>query len=90
MSSGSAGSSGSTGGAASAVECTASQLTIAYTDNKQIRGGALAGMSHADNVVTFTNHGSAPCQIQAIPAWPRSIRRAPRSSRPRGPAAGCR
>jgi Protein of unknown function (DUF4232) len=52
---------------ARAAECAASQLTIGYTDNKQIRHGALAGMSHADNVVMFRNDGSAPCVIQGYP-----------------------
>jgi hypothetical protein len=58
------------GGSAAAgapAECRASQLTIAYTSNAQIRNGALAGMSHADQVVTFTNTGSAPCDIQGYP-----------------------
>ena len=54
-------------GAAAGTECTAAHLAIAYTDNKQIRQGALAGMSHADNVVTFTNTGSATCRIQGYP-----------------------
>jgi hypothetical protein len=47
--------------------CTASHLAIAYTDNRQVREGALAGMSHTDNVVTFTNTGSASWQIQGYP-----------------------
>jgi Protein of unknown function (DUF4232) len=58
---------GGSGAAAAGTECTAAHLAIAYTDNKQIRQGALAGMSHADNVVTFTNTGSATCRIQGYP-----------------------
>ena len=55
------------GGTASAAECTARQLRIAYTDNAQIRNGALDGMSHHDNVVMFTNEGSASCQMRGYP-----------------------
>ena len=55
------------GGAKSGAECTARQLRIAYTDNSQIRNGALDGMSHADHVVMFTNEGSASCRIQGYP-----------------------
>ena len=58
---------GGSGAAAAGTECTAAHLAIAYTDNKQIRQGALAGMSHADAVVTFTNSGSASCRIQGYP-----------------------
>jgi hypothetical protein len=58
---------GTPGAGSAAAECTASQLTIGYTGNKQIRHGALAGMSHADNVVTFRNDGSAPCVIRGYP-----------------------
>ena len=58
---------GGSGAAGAGAECTAAHLAIAYTDNKQIRQGALAGMSHADNVVTFTNTGSATCRIQGYP-----------------------
>jgi len=50
-----------------AAECTTAQLKVAYTDNAQIRNGALDGMSHADSVITFTNVGSAPCQTQGYP-----------------------
>jgi Protein of unknown function (DUF4232) len=60
-------SPGGSGAAGAGIECTAAHLAIAYTDNKQIRQGALAGMSHADNVVTFTNTGSAACRIQGYP-----------------------
>lgn len=55
------------GGTKSGAECTARQLRIAYTDNSQIRNGALDGMSHADQVVMFTNEGSASCRIQGYP-----------------------
>jgi hypothetical protein len=55
------------GGGQSKAECAAAQLRIAYTDNSQIRNGALNGMSHADNVVMFTNEGSAPCQTRGYP-----------------------
>jgi hypothetical protein len=54
-------------GAASPPECTAAQLKIQYTDNSQIRQGALAGMSHVDSVVMFTNTGSASCQTGGYP-----------------------
>ena len=47
--------------------CSAAVLKIAYSDNKQIRSGALDGMSHADSVVMFTNVGSAPCRTEG---WP--------------------
>jgi Protein of unknown function (DUF4232) len=60
-------SPGGSGAAGAGTGCTAAHLAIAYTDNKQIRRGALAGMSHADNVVTFTNTGSAACRIQGYP-----------------------
>jgi hypothetical protein len=55
------------GAAQPATECAAGQLQIAYTDNSQIRSGALDGMSHADHVVMFTNEGSASCQIRGYP-----------------------
>jgi hypothetical protein len=55
------------GGTTSAAGCTAQQLRIAYTDNAQIRNGALDGMSHHDNVVMFTNEGSASCQMRGYP-----------------------
>lgn len=60
-----AGSPGTPAGTMSA--CTVSELTIAYTGNSRIREGALDGMSKADNVVTFTNHGSVPCQTGGYP-----------------------
>jgi hypothetical protein len=55
------------GGGSSAAECTAQQLRIAYTDNSQIRNGALHGMSHADQVVMFTNGGSSSCWMRGYP-----------------------
>jgi Domain of unknown function (DUF4232) len=58
---------GTAAGSTSAAECTARQLRIAYTDNAQIRNGALDGMSHHDNVVMFTNEGSASCQMRGYP-----------------------
>jgi hypothetical protein len=58
---------GTGAGSASTPECKASQLQIAYTDNAQIRNGALDGMSKADSVLTFTNAGSATCVIQGYP-----------------------
>ncbi len=48
-------------------ECTIGRLRISYTDNGQIRHGALAGMSKTDNVVTFTNVGRATCVIEGFP-----------------------
>jgi hypothetical protein len=60
-------SPGGSGAAGAGTECTAAHLAIAYTDNKQIRPGALAGMSHADKVVTFTDTGSAACRIRGYP-----------------------
>jgi hypothetical protein len=49
------------------AECTSAQLKVAYTDNAQIRNGALDGMSHADSVITFTNVGPATCRTQGYP-----------------------
>lgn len=49
------------------AECTSAQLKVAYTDNAQIRDGALDGMSHADSVITFTNASSATCRTQGYP-----------------------
>jgi membrane-bound inhibitor of C-type lysozyme len=48
-------------------QCSAADLTIAYTNNSQINNGALAGMSHHDSVVTFTNKSSASCQTAGYP-----------------------
>jgi hypothetical protein len=71
------GGSGSSSGSAAGVaadsysyrtpECTIGQLRISYTDNRQIRHGALAGMSKTDNVVTFTNVGRSTCVIEGFP-----------------------
>jgi hypothetical protein len=61
------GSTTAPGGAGTLAECSAGQLAIAYTRNAQIRNGALAGMSHADRVVTFTNTGTQPCDLQGYP-----------------------
>ena len=52
---------------AAARECRTRHLVISYTRNKKIRNGALAGMSHADSVITFTNSGSAPCRTGGYP-----------------------
>ena len=76
--------------AGGAPECRAAQLKIAYTDNKQIRNGALDGMSHADHVVMFTNEGSASCQTQGYPgvAALNSAGRQIKQARPPGRPAG--
>jgi hypothetical protein len=72
-SAGSGSSSGSAAGVAAdsysyrTPECTIGQLRISYTDNRQIRHGALAGMSKTDNVVTFTNVGRSTCVIEGFP-----------------------
>jgi Protein of unknown function (DUF4232) len=75
-SSGSSGSSAPVTAATSAAgtataqrtpECNAGELRIAYTNNAQIREGALVGMSKTDNVVTFTNVGRTTCVIQGYP-----------------------
>jgi hypothetical protein len=50
-----------------AAECTSAQLKVAYTDNAQIRNGALDGMSHADSVITFTNISSGTCRTRGYP-----------------------
>jgi Protein of unknown function (DUF4232) len=52
---------------AAAPQCTAADLTIAYTDNSQVNNGALAGMSHHDSIVMFTNQSSASCQTAGYP-----------------------
>jgi Protein of unknown function (DUF4232) len=62
-----AATTGSSAGAAAISGCTAAQLKVAYTDNAQIKAGSLDGMSHVDNVVTFTNTGSASCQFGGYP-----------------------
>jgi hypothetical protein len=48
-------------------ECTAAQLAVAYTNNQQIRDGALDGMSHADSVITFTNVSHRTCWTRGYP-----------------------
>jgi hypothetical protein len=53
--------------AARVSECTAGQLKVAYTNNKQILDGALVGMSKTDNVVMFTNKSHSTCVIQGYP-----------------------
>ena len=52
---------------AAARECRPRPQGIRYTRNKKIRNGALAGMSHADSVITFTNSGPAPCRTGGYP-----------------------
>jgi hypothetical protein len=61
--------SAAAGASASArtAECTSGQLRIAYTNNAQIKEGALAGMSKTYNVVTFTNVGRGTCVIEGFP-----------------------
>ena len=68
----SGGTAGGTGRASQTAasrtpECTAGQLRVSYTDNAQIRSGALDGMSKTDNVVTFTNVGRSTCVIPGYP-----------------------
>ena len=53
--------------AARATECTSAQLAVAYTNNAQIRHGALNGMSHADSVIMFTNVSSRTCWTRGYP-----------------------
>ena len=60
-----AGGTGS--GAGTAAWCTAAQLKISYTDNSQIKQGALDGMSHHDSVVMVTNISSASCETGGFP-----------------------
>ena len=55
-----AGGTGS--GTGAAAWCSAAQLKISYTDNSQIKQGALDGMSHDDSVVMVTNISSASCE----------------------------
>ena len=50
-----------------AAECTSAQLKVAYTNNAQIRNGALNGMSHADSVIMFTNVSSHTCWTKGYP-----------------------
>lgn len=60
-----AGGTGS--GTGTAAWCTAAQLKISYTDNSQIKQGALDGMSHDDSVVMVTNISSASCETGGYP-----------------------
>jgi hypothetical protein len=48
-------------------ECKIGQLRISYTNNAQIKEGALAGMSKTDNVVTFTNVSRSTCVLEGFP-----------------------
>src|ERR1700678_853713 len=74
-------------------ECTIGQLRISYTDNRQIKQGALNGMSKPDNVVTFTNKGHSTCVIERFHGVPAGCRRpglvelAHLRTRPAGPRA---
>jgi hypothetical protein len=54
-------------GSGTAAWCTAAQLKISYTDNSQIKQGALDGMSHDDSVVMVTNISSASCETGGYP-----------------------
>jgi hypothetical protein len=54
-------------GSGTAAWCTAAQLKISYTDNSQIKQGALNGMSHDDSVVMVTNISSASCETGGYP-----------------------
>jgi hypothetical protein len=47
--------------------CASSQLRIAYTNNAQIKQGALDGMSKDYNVVTFTNTSRGNCVLEGFP-----------------------
>lgn len=58
---------GAGSGTGTAARCTAAQLKISYTDNSQIKQGALAGMSHDDSVVMVTNISSASCETGGYP-----------------------
>ena len=77
---------GAGSGAKAAAWCTAAQLKISYTDNSQIRQGALNGMSHDDSVVTVTNVSSVSCEtggypgVAALDASGRQIRQAARAA----------
>ena len=54
-------------GTGTAPWCSAAQLKISYTDNSQIKQGALDGMSHDDSVVMVTNISSASCETGGYP-----------------------
>ena len=58
---------GTGSGTGTAAWCTAAQLKISYTDNSQIKQGALDGMSHHDSVVMVTNISSASCETGGYP-----------------------
>ena len=58
---------GAGSGTRTAAWCTAAQLKISYTDNSQIKQGALNGMSHDDSVVMVTNISSASCETGGYP-----------------------
>jgi hypothetical protein len=58
---------GAGSGTGTAAWCTAAQLKISYTDNSQIKQGALDGMSHDDSVVMVTNISSASCETGGYP-----------------------
>jgi hypothetical protein len=58
---------GAGSGTGTAAWCTAAQLKISYTDNSQIKQGALDGMSHHDSVVMVTNISSASCETGGYP-----------------------
>ena len=58
---------GAGSGTGTAAWCTAAQLKISYTDNSQIKQGALNGMSHDDSVVMVTNISSASCETGGYP-----------------------
>ena len=60
-----AGGTGS--GTGTAAWCSAAQLKISYTDNSQIKQGALDGMSHDDSVVMVTNISSVSCETGGYP-----------------------
>ena len=60
-----AGGTGS--GTGAAAWCSAAQLKISYTDNSQIKQGALDGMSHDDSVVMVTNISSVSCETGGYP-----------------------
>jgi len=47
--------------------CASGQLRISYTDNAQIRQGALVGMSKTDNVVMFRNVSRSTCVLDGFP-----------------------
>jgi hypothetical protein len=58
---------GAGSGTGAAAWCTAAQQKISYTDNSQIKQGALNGMSHDDSVVMVTNISSASCETGGYP-----------------------